>query len=77
MPDAGSGTTSPRATKAVGQIVLGWLIGSALLTTPAYADLEYLTLDYEGTSTFLTGIRGDNIVGDYVIPETSDTDALY
>ena len=77
MTDAGSGTTSPRATKAVGQIVLGWLIGSALLTTPAYADLEYLTLDYEGTSTFLTGIRGDNIVGDYVIPGTSDTGGLY
>ena len=38
---------------------------------------EYVTLDYEGASTFLTGIRGNNIVGNYVIPGTSDTGGLY
>ncbi len=31
---------------------------------------------WEGASTFLTGIRGNNIVGNYVIPGTSDTGGL-
>ena len=30
--------------------------------------LEYQTLDFGTTGTFLTGIRGDNIIGNYVIP---------
>ncbi len=38
---------------------------------------SYETLNYGTASTFLTGIRGDNIVGNYVIPGTSDTGGLY
>lgn len=37
----------------------------------------YETLDFEGNNTFLTGIRGDNIVGNYTIPGTTDTGGLY
>lgn len=38
---------------------------------------EFFTLDFEGNPTFLTGIRGDNIVGNYVIPGTNETGGLY
>ena len=31
--------------------------------------LEYQTLDFGTTGTFLTGIRGDNITGNYVVPD--------
>ena len=30
--------------------------------------LDYMLLNYGTSSTFLTGIRGDNIVGNYVVP---------
>ena len=43
---------------------------------PAYAELTYTTLDYGTTGTFLTGIRGNNIVGNYVIPGTGQTGGL-
>lgn len=38
--------------------------------------LNYMTLDFGTEQTFLTGIRGDNIVGNYVIPGTSATGGL-
>ncbi|WP_405703368.1 autotransporter family protein [Ancylobacter terrae] len=37
----------------------------------------YQTLDFGTSDTFLTGIRGDNIVGNYIIPGTSDTGGLF
>lgn len=37
----------------------------------------YETLDFGDHDTFLTGIRGDNIVGNYTIPGTTDTGGLY
>jgi subtilase-type serine protease len=52
------------------------LIGVAVsLTTAATAQpmpqFTYTTLDYGINGTFLTGIRGNNIVGNYVIPNGS------
>ncbi len=47
-----------------------------LISAPAQAQLVYTTLDYNGIGTFLTGIRGDNIVGNYVIPGSSETGGL-
>jgi hypothetical protein len=44
--------------------------------TPALAQEVYQTLNFGTTGTFLTGIRGDNIVGNYVIPGTSATGGL-
>jgi subtilase-type serine protease len=40
------------------------------------AEYVYTTLNYGANGTFLTGIRGDNIVGNYVIPGTTDTGGL-
>jgi hypothetical protein len=42
----------------------------------ASVQLSYATLDYGANSTFLTGIRGNNIVGNYVIPGTTSTGGL-
>ncbi len=38
--------------------------------------LSYTTLNFGTTDTFLTGIRGNTIVGDYVVPGTTDTGGL-
>jgi len=38
---------------------------------------EYVTLDFQGNPTFLTGIRGENIVGNYIIPGTTETGGIY
>ena len=66
--------------RAVGLLAVG--LCSSCLTPIAHADpaptivvpLDFGTnvmrLDYGNTGTFLTGIRGDNIVGNYVIPGT-------
>ncbi len=64
---------------ATTQLTSALLIGVAGFgaINPASADpLQYTILDYPnpdgGTySTFLTGIRGDNIVGNYIIPDSS------
>ncbi|HML27404.1 MAG TPA: hypothetical protein PKE16_00925 [Hyphomicrobium sp.] len=37
----------------------------------------YQTLDFGTYDTFLTGIRGNNIVGNYIIPGTTDTGGIY
>ena len=39
--------------------------------------LEYRTLDFGTTGTFLTGIRGDNITGNYVVPNGETGGLLY
>ncbi|OYX63911.1 MAG: autotransporter outer membrane beta-barrel domain-containing protein, partial [Rhizobiales bacterium 32-66-11] len=36
----------------------------------------YITLNYGDTGTFLTGIRGNSIVGNYVVPGTTETGGL-
>jgi subtilase-type serine protease len=73
--------------RALGLIALG--LGSSCLTPIAHADpaptivvpLDFgtnvVTLDYGNTGTFLTGIRGDNIVGNYTIPSLGTTGGLY
>ena len=66
--------TSPRLLHAQRlQIMMPALAGltACLVTTPAQSQIGYSTLDYGANATFLTGIRGNNIVGNYVIPNGS------
>jgi subtilase-type serine protease len=51
-----------------------FLVG--LVSSPAAAQGVYATLDFGNDATFLTGIRGPNIVGNYVIPGTTSTGGL-
>jgi hypothetical protein len=43
---------------------------------PAQAQTDFTTLNFGTTGTFLTGIRGDNIVGNYVIEGAAETGGL-
>ena len=43
---------------------------------PPPPNLDFVTVDYGSNSTFFTGIRGDNLVGNYVLPGTADTGGL-
>lgn len=76
--------SEPRANswKRTGTIVvLGLGVGSfgtsagaqPLVSTPT----PFQTLNFGTTGTFLTGIRGPNIVGNYTIPESGQTGGLY
>ena len=53
-------------------------LGSMLLGSSAKAQTPtpYTTLNYGDTGTFLTGIRGNSIVGNYVVPGTTETGGL-
>src|SRR5580704_7080217 len=59
-------------------LVVSALTGLAVcsLAPPAEAQFPYTTLNYGTTGTFLTGIRGNNIVGNYVIPASGQTGGL-
>ena len=46
-------------------------LAACMAATPAQSQISYSTLDYGTNATFLTGIRGNNIVGNYVIPNGS------
>jgi subtilase-type serine protease len=46
------------------------------IAAPAGSPLAYTTLNFGTSGTFLTGIRGNNIVGNYVIPGTTETGGL-
>src|SRR5580698_8578628 len=48
----------------------------AVIAGPANADPTYTTLNFGTSGTFLTGIRGNNIVGNYVIPGSGQTGGL-
>ncbi|KAA0969763.1 autotransporter domain-containing protein [Aureimonas fodinaquatilis] len=62
--------------RALGLVAIG--LSTTCLTQIANAGpTSYLTLNFEGNGTFLTGIRGDNIVGNYTIPGTNETGGLY
>jgi hypothetical protein len=50
--------------------------GNICVAAPAQAQTDYTTLNFGTTGTFLTGIRGDNIVGNYVIEGTGNTGGL-
>lgn len=60
------------------QIASALLIGAlGAGSTPAgAAELQYTTLDFGTSETLLTGIRGDNIVGFYDIPNSSASGGL-
>ena len=52
-----------------------FLCGAAYAETPVV--FSYETLNFGTDDTFLTGIRGSNIVGNYTIPGTTETGGLY
>jgi outer membrane autotransporter protein len=64
----------PRGARFVVSALIGFAVCS--IAAPAEAQLIYTTLNYGTTGTFLTGIRGNNIVGNYVIPGSSQTGGL-
>ncbi len=51
-------------------------LGLCGLAPSAHAQTPYTTLNYGTTGTFLTGIRGNTIVGNYVVPGTTATGGL-
>ncbi|WP_224406714.1 autotransporter outer membrane beta-barrel domain-containing protein [Afifella sp. IM 167] len=54
------------------------VLGASVGTHPAQADpTPFQTLNFGSYGTFLTGIRGDNIVGNYLIPGAFATGGLY
>jgi subtilase-type serine protease len=60
-------------------LVLGLMslaAASHSIAEPLPAPLVFKTLDFGTDPTFLTGIRGNNIVGNYVIPGTTETGGL-
>lgn len=67
----------PRA-RAWELLVVG--LAGAASVVPAQAEtpivFSYETLNYGDTGTFLTGIRGNSIVGNYVVPGTTATGGL-
>jgi subtilase-type serine protease len=71
--------TARRRSLSLGVLlVLSALMELAVFSIAAQAEaqLVYTTLNYGVTGTFLTGIRGNNIVGDYVIPGSTETGGL-
>jgi hypothetical protein len=79
--DSGAVTPAKRQPPAKGALplVLGLMslaAASHSIAEPLRAPLVFKTLDFGTDPTFLTGIRGDNIVGNYVIPGTTETGGL-
>ncbi len=67
-----------------GLVAFGLGLSVAGFASAAWADpvrpstpTIYQTLNFGTNGTFLTGIRGDNIVGNYTIPESGETGGLY
>ena len=58
---------------ALASIIAGSI---SFISLQAAAQGVYTTLDYGTSGTFLTGIRGPNIVGNYIIPGTTSTGGL-
>ena len=60
-------------------VAVGLGVGSLASTACAEDPVvfTYETLKYGSADTFLTGIRGNNIVGNYVIPGTTETGGIY
>lgn len=63
------------AARALGLAALA--LGSGSLMQAAEAQTSYQTLNFGTNGTFLTGIRADNIVGNYTIPGKTETGGLY
>ena len=68
-----------RHARTLERVAIG--VGTGALATAAQAlppvVTTYETLNFGTADTFLTGIRGDNIVGNYVIPGTTETGGLF
>jgi hypothetical protein len=60
------------------RLAISVLTGLALssIAAPTGSPIAYTTLNFGTSGTFLTGIRGNNIVGNYVIPGTTETGGL-
>ena len=68
--------------RSLGLVALA--LGSTALTPAAFAQgvvshgpTPYQTLNFGTNGTFLTGIRGDNVVGNYTLPASGQTGGLY
>ncbi|CAH1673026.1 Outer membrane autotransporter protein [Chelatococcus asaccharovorans] len=57
-------------------VTIGLALCSVNREAYAQAATAYTTLNYGTTGTFLTGIRGNSIVGNYVVPGTTATGGL-
>ncbi|MFG1465097.1 autotransporter domain-containing protein [Xanthobacter sp. DSM 24535] len=55
---------------------LGVCVTAPVWAEPSPTPTPYTTLNYGTTGTFLTGIRGNTIVGNYVVPGTTATGGL-
>jgi hypothetical protein len=57
------------------RLAVSFLTGLALssIAAPTGSPIAYTTLNFGTSGTFLTGIRGNNIVGNYVITGTTET----
>ena len=68
-----------RKQRLRGRVSLVFAMSATLAATtrPANAETSYATLNYGTSGTFLTGIRGNNIVGNYVIPGGETGGLLY
>ncbi len=71
------GVSRTRKLLAVGLGVGGFAQGAQAEPPAPVVPTIYQTLDFGTNNTFLTGIRGDNIVGNYTIPGTGETGGLY
>jgi subtilase-type serine protease len=57
-------------------ISVGTVLPLSSIAAPPGSPLAYTSLNFGTSGTFLTGIRGNNIVGNYVIPGTTETGGL-
>ncbi|GAB4071956.1 autotransporter domain-containing protein [Ancylobacter sonchi] len=77
-------SVSHGVSRARAQGLVAFSLGVGGLAQAAQADIllpptptTYQTLNFGSYGTFLTGIRGDNIVGNYTIPGAGETGGLY
>ncbi|WP_244644166.1 autotransporter outer membrane beta-barrel domain-containing protein [Azorhizobium oxalatiphilum] len=73
MPASSPGTAGTIDTSGLVSTIS---IISSLAVGSSSGATSYTTLDYGTTGTFLTGIRGNTIVGNYVVPGTTATGGL-
>ncbi|MBN9267622.1 MAG: TOBE domain-containing protein [Hyphomicrobium sp.] len=71
------GSCSTGVLSALAAAAAGSLAGAYPAAAETASEFQFQTLDYGPEGTFLTGIRGDNIVGNYTIPGTTETGGLY
>ena len=64
--------------RVAARLAVSVLTGLALssIAAPTGSPIAYTTLNFGTSGTFLTGIRGNKIVGNYVMPGTTETGGL-